>query len=69
MCGLYGFSSYNDRPISDIARLTNALAVQSAVRGTDATGIAFVTAATSMYKSIPRLPTRWSSSLLWVFVR
>jgi glutamine phosphoribosylpyrophosphate amidotransferase len=41
MCGLYGFSSYNDQPISDIARLTNALAVQSAVRGTDATGIAF----------------------------
>ena len=41
MCGLYGFSSYSDQPIKDIARLTNALAVQSAVRGTDATGIAF----------------------------
>ena len=41
MCGLYGFSSYSDQPIKDIAKLTNSLAVQSSVRGIDATGIAF----------------------------
>lgn len=41
MCGLYGFSSYNDQPIKDISKLTNSLARQSAIRGTDATGIAY----------------------------
>ena len=40
MCGLYGFSHYGDK-IKNLADLTNALAVQSAIRGTDATGIAF----------------------------
>ena len=41
MCGLFGFSSYDEQPIKDISKLTNSLARQSAVRGTDATGIAF----------------------------
>ena len=40
MCGLYGFVSYGKK-LKDLAELTNALAEQSAVRGTDATGIAF----------------------------
>ena len=41
MCGLYGFLSYRDKQIRDLYKLTNALAEQSAQRGTDATGIAF----------------------------
>ena len=40
MCGLFGFSKYGENTIRDLADLTNALARQSAVRGTDATGIA-----------------------------
>ncbi|MDP4120832.1 MAG: class II glutamine amidotransferase, partial [Bacillota bacterium] len=41
MCGLYGFSHYGDNKIKDLAELTNSLADKSAIRGTDATGIAF----------------------------
>ncbi|MBQ8432504.1 MAG: class II glutamine amidotransferase [Clostridia bacterium] len=41
MCGLFGFSAYADQPIKGLSDLTNALAEQSAVRGIDATGIAF----------------------------
>ena len=41
MCGLFGFSTYCDQPIKGLANLTNALAEQSAVRGVDATGIAY----------------------------
>lgn len=40
MCGLFGFSRYG-APIKYLSELTNALAQQSAARGTDATGIAF----------------------------
>ena len=40
MCGLFGFSRYG-APIKHLSELTNSLAQQSAVRGTDATGIAF----------------------------
>lgn len=40
MCGLFGFSRYG-APIKHLSDLTNALAEQSAVRGTDATGVAF----------------------------
>lgn len=40
MCGLFGFSRYGDK-IKNLSDLTNSLAEQSAVRGTDATGIAF----------------------------
>ena len=40
MCGLYGFIRYGNK-LKDLDDLTNALAEQSAVRGTDATGIAF----------------------------
>lgn len=43
MCGLFGFSKYGEKPIKGLATLTNALANQSAVRGTDATGIALCT--------------------------
>ena len=39
MCGLFGFTSYNR--IEKPSVLTNMLAQQSAVRGTDATGIAY----------------------------
>lgn len=42
MCGLFGFSCYGENQIKDLTGLTNSLAEQSAVRGTDATGIAFV---------------------------
>ena len=41
MCGLFGFLNYGGAVIKDLKQLTNALAEQSAVRGTDATGIAF----------------------------
>ena len=40
MCGLYGFIRYGNK-LKDLDDLTNALAEQAAVRGTDATGIAF----------------------------
>ena len=40
MCGLFGFSRYGE-PIKNLSVITNSLAEQSAVRGTDATGIAF----------------------------
>lgn len=39
MCGLFGFTSYNK--IEKPPVLTNMLAQQSTVRGTDATGIAY----------------------------
>lgn len=41
MCGLFGFSIYDEQPVKDLYKLTNSLAKQSAVRGTDATGIAY----------------------------
>ena len=41
MCGLFGFSAYCDQPIKNLSRLTKSLAEQSAVRGIDATGIAY----------------------------
>ena len=40
MCGLFGFSRYGDS-IKNLSVVTNSLAEQSAIRGTDATGIAF----------------------------
>ena len=42
MCGLFGFVHYGDTPIKNISALTKSLAEYSAVRGTDATGIAYV---------------------------
>lgn len=41
MCGLYGFLHYGRNKINNLSVLTNALAEEAAVRGTDATGIAF----------------------------
>jgi len=41
MCGLFGFSCYDNDPVKNLSVLTNSLAEHSAVRGTDATGIAF----------------------------
>ena len=41
MCGLFGFVSYGKEPFKNLSVLTNALAEYSAVRGTDATGVAF----------------------------
>ena len=41
MCGLFGFSRYGDKNVTGLTDLTNSLAEQSAIRGTDATGIAF----------------------------
>lgn len=40
MCGLYGILSYGNES-KDIAEITEALAIESAVRGTDATGYAY----------------------------
>lgn len=42
MCGLFGFVHYGSEPIKNLSVLTTALAEQSAVRGTDATGIAYL---------------------------
>lgn len=41
MCGLFGFLHYGNNRIMDLSDLTDSLAEQSAIRGTDATGIAF----------------------------
>ena len=41
MCGLFGFSNYSNSNIKDLSVLTNSLAKQSAIRGTDATGVAY----------------------------
>ena len=41
MCGLFGFSDYSGQSTKGLSDLTNSLAEQSAVRGIDATGIAF----------------------------
>ena len=41
MCGLFGFSRYGNKEIQGLSKLTNALAVESAIRGKDATGIAY----------------------------
>ncbi|MCH5186206.1 MAG: hypothetical protein J1F64_08805 [Oscillospiraceae bacterium] len=41
MCGLYGFLNYSGSKIGNLSALTNSLAKQAAVRGTDATGIAY----------------------------
>lgn len=40
MCGLFGFYSYGNNTYN-LSKLTNSLACESAIRGTDATGIAF----------------------------
>ena len=40
MCGLFGFLRYGEA-IKNLSTLINSLAEQSAIRGTDATGIAF----------------------------
>ena len=42
MCGLFGFSCYGQSPIKNLSMLTNSLAEEAAIRGTDATGIAFM---------------------------
>ena len=41
MCGLYGFFNYSGQAIKNLSTLTNCLAEQAAIRGTDATGIAY----------------------------
>lgn len=41
MCGLYGFLHYGNNKIKYLSNITNALAEEAAIRGTDATGIAF----------------------------
>lgn len=41
MCGLFGFTNYSNTEIKNLSNLTNSLAEMSALRGTDATGIAF----------------------------
>ena len=41
MCGLFGFLNYSGDKIGNLSLLTNSLAEQASVRGTDATGIAF----------------------------
>lgn len=41
MCCLFGFYNYSNQSISNLSDLTNALAEQAIVRGTDAAGIAY----------------------------
>lgn len=50
MCGLFGFSKYGNEEIKGLSLLTSALAEESAVRGTDATGIAFNNSSLKIYK-------------------
>lgn len=42
MCGIFGFLNYSKKSIKNLSNLTNTLAEESAVRGTDATGISFI---------------------------
>ena len=41
MCCLFGFYNYSGKSIGKLSKLTNSLAVQATVRGTDASGIAY----------------------------
>lgn len=41
MCGLFGLLNYGGNEIKNMSDITNALAEEAAIRGTDATGIAF----------------------------
>ena len=41
MCCLFGFYNYSGQSINNICNLTNVLAEEATVRGTDATGIAY----------------------------
>ena len=41
MCGLFGFTKYGNEEIKGLSELTNSLSEQSAVRGTDATGVSY----------------------------
>ena len=42
MCGLFGFVHYGENEFKNLSALTKTLAEYAAVRGTDATGIAYV---------------------------
>ncbi len=42
MCGLFGFVYYGKKELKGVERLLESLACEAAVRGTDATGYAFV---------------------------
>ena len=42
MCCLFGFFNYSGKDIENIEFLTNSLAEQATIRGTDATGIAYM---------------------------
>lgn len=41
MCCLFGYYNYSSTPIMNISKLTNSLARQATIRGTDASGIAY----------------------------
>ena len=41
MCCLFGFYNYSGQTIKELRHLTNCLAEEATVRGTDATGIAY----------------------------
>ena len=41
MCSLFGFYNYSKSDIKDLSQLTNKLAQEATVRGTDATGISY----------------------------
>lgn len=41
MCCLFGFYNYGGQPIKNLSHLTNCLAEEATVRGTDAAGIAY----------------------------
>ena len=45
MCGIFGFLNYSGKEMKDLSEFTNALAMHSVVRGSDATGIAYCNAA------------------------
>ena len=63
MCGIFGVLSYKNK-LKDMDELVNSLAEESAERGTDATGIAYVSSgkikinkqAVSSYRSKPNVP-------------
>lgn len=41
MCGLFGITTYGEKKLLDLSEITVSLAEASAVRGTDATGVAY----------------------------
>ena len=59
MCGLFGFLDYSGKDRKDLRLLTQALASEAGVRGTDATGVAY------FHKGLLQIQKEAKSPYLW----